>query len=187
MLKWATHADLAIKKTATVSREEFLDHMTFVSNERPLFTEIFGPVVGLKEEWEEQGASPEELDFSAYRYQCEARGNVPVNTRRLGGQKSTVIDETDEYILTLDDLGRTMKLCKVVATLPLPLDYPVKTMDDWLKIKPRYQFSEDRFGLDWESVAHSHLEARRVVCVGIPGGFDEPRQLMGEEELCLAY
>jgi uroporphyrinogen-III decarboxylase len=26
-----------------------------------------------------------------------------------------------------------------------------------------------------------------VVCVGIPGGFDEPRELMGEEALCLAY
>ena len=57
-LKWATHADLAIKKTPTVDREEFLDHMTFASNERPLFTEIFGPIVGLKEEWEEQGATP---------------------------------------------------------------------------------------------------------------------------------
>ena len=66
-LKWMTHADLAIKKTPTVSRGEYLDHMTFRRNERPLFTEIFGPIVGLKEEWLEQGATPEELDFSAFR------------------------------------------------------------------------------------------------------------------------
>ena len=52
-LKWSTHADLAIRKTPTVGREEFLDFMTFRRNERPLFTEIFGPIVGLKEEWEE--------------------------------------------------------------------------------------------------------------------------------------
>ena len=64
-LKWKTHADLAIQKTASVGREEYLDHMTFQSNERPLFTEIFGPLLGLKEEWEEQGATPAELDFSA--------------------------------------------------------------------------------------------------------------------------
>ena len=31
------------------------------------------------------------------------------------------------------------------------------------------------------------MTAGRVVTAGIPGGFDEPRQLMGEEQLCLAY
>ncbi|MBD3183592.1 hypothetical protein GF312_14965, partial [Candidatus Poribacteria bacterium] len=57
-LKWIKHSDLAIKKTPTVKREEYLDYMTFKRNERPMFTEIFGPIVGLKEEWEEQGATP---------------------------------------------------------------------------------------------------------------------------------
>jgi uroporphyrinogen-III decarboxylase len=186
-LKWATHADLAIKKTPTVDREEFLDHMTFASNERPLFTEIFGPIVGLKEEWEEQGATPGELDFSAFNYQCEARARVPAMTGRMGGSKPRVLEETESYVLSLDELGRTMKLFKGVATLPLPLDYPVKTMEDWLEIKPQYTFSEERFAEGWEAKAREHREAGRVVCVGIPGGFDEPRQLMGEEELCVAY
>ena len=35
--------------------------MTFQRNDRPLFTEIFGPLLGLKEEWETQGATPAEL------------------------------------------------------------------------------------------------------------------------------
>ncbi|HRJ40756.1 MAG TPA: hypothetical protein PL105_02695, partial [Caldilineaceae bacterium] len=83
-LKWITHADLTIHKKCTVDREEYLDHMTFRRNVRPLFTEIFGPLVGLKEEWEEQGASPEELDFSAFPYRCERRGRVPVSTGCLG-------------------------------------------------------------------------------------------------------
>jgi uroporphyrinogen-III decarboxylase len=186
-LKWANHADLAIKKTPTVSREEYLDHMTFRSNERPLFTEIFGPIIGLKEEWEEQGATHEELDFSAFKYRCEARGHVPLNTGRLGGHTPQPIEETDEFLLYRDEFGRTMKLAKGRATLPLPMDWPVRTMDDWLKIKPWYQFSEDRFAKGWESVAREHKEAGRVVCVSIPGGFDEPRQLMGEERLCMGY
>lgn len=186
-LKWLTHADLAIKKTPMVSREEYLDHMTFRRNERPLFTEIFGPIVGLKEEWLAQGATPEELDFSAFRYRCEARGGVPVNTGRLGGFAPEVLEETDDIILSRDEYGRTMQLNKGVATLPLPLDYPVKTMDDWLKIKPWYEFSEARFGRDWERVAREYRAAGRVVTVSIPGGFDEPRQLMGEAALCMAY
>jgi uroporphyrinogen-III decarboxylase len=186
-LKWLTHADLAIKKTPTVSREEYLDYMTFQRNERPLFTEIFGPIVGLKEEWLAQGATPEELDFSAFRYRCEARGGVPVRTGMFGGFAPEVLEETDDVIISRDEYGRTMKMNKGVSTLPLPLDHPVKTMDDWLKVKPWYAFSEARFGDDWERVAREHQAAGRVITVSIPGGFDEPRQLMGEAALCTAY
>ena len=186
-LKWTKHSDMAIKKTPTILREEYLDYMTFQSNQRPLFTEIFGPLIGLKEEWEEQGASQEELDFSAFKYRFEARGGIPVSTGRMGGYPREAIEETDEYILSRDGLGRIMKLSKNAATIALPMSYPVKNMDDWLKIKPFYEFSEARFGKDWEATALRHFEAERVVSVGIPGGFDEPRQLMGEEELCVAY
>jgi len=186
-LKWKTHADLAIRKTPSVGRNEYLDHMTFQSNERPLFTEIFGPLLGLKEEWEEQGATPAELDFSAFTYRCEARAYVPVNTGRHGGYPDELIEETDEHKIWRDGLGRTMKLPKAFATLAIPMDYPVKTMDDWLKIKPWYEFSEERFGADWQSMADRQREAGKVSAVGIPGGFDEPRQLLGEEALCIAY
>jgi hypothetical protein len=170
-----------------VGREEYLDYMTFRRNERPLFTEIFGPLLGLKEEWEEQGATPEELDFSAFTYRCEARGSLPINTGRQGGYPEELIEETNEHKTWRDGLGRTMKLPKAVATLALPLDYPVKTMDDWLKIKQWYDFSEDRLNTRWQAAARQHRDDDRVVCVGIPGGFDEPRQLMGEEALCIAY
>jgi len=186
-LKWTTHADLAIKKTPSIGREEYLDFMTFQRNERPLFTEIFGPLIGLKEQWEEQGATPEELDFSAFSFRCEARGGIPVNTGRRGGYPEQLIEETEEHKIWRDGLGRTMKLPKATATLALPLDYPVKTMDDWLKIKPWYQFSEERLAGNWQAAASEHRKHDRVVCVGIPGGFDEPRQLLGEEALCIAY
>lgn len=186
-LKWKTHADLAIQKTPSVGREEYLDYMKFRSNRRPLFTEIFGPILGLKEEWEEQGAAPEELDFSAFSYRCEARGRLPVNTGRNGGFPDRLVEETEEYKIWKDGLGRTMKLSKQAATLPLPMDYPVKTMGDWLKIKPWYEFSEDRINTEWKAAAQRFLIQDKVVCVSIPGGFDEPRQLLGDERLCLSY
>lgn len=187
ILKWKNHSDLAIKRTPSVGREEYLDHMTFKGNRRPLFTEIFGPLLGLKEEWEEQGATPEELDFSAFKYRCEARGGLPVKTGMIGGYPETLIEDTDEHRIWTDRLGRTMKLPKATATLPLPLNYPVKTMDDWLKIKPWYEFSEERLGADWKGKAMEHRANDKVVSVWIPGGFDEPRQLLGEEELCVAF
>jgi len=187
ILKWTDHTDLAIQRGCAVSRREYLDHMTFVRNERPLFTEIFGPLIGLKEEWEAQGATPEELDFSAFRYRCAQCAYVPVNTGRLGGFEPYVVEETDEHLVSRDAYGRTMRLCKGSATLPLPLDHPVKSMDDWLAIKPWYEFSEARFEEGWQEQALASLRSDHVVAVSIPGGFDEPRQLMGEECLCLAF
>lgn len=181
------HAPLAIARSMEVRREEFLDYMTFVENRRPLFTEIFGPIIGLKEEWAAQGASAAELDMSAFAYRRHMNGAVPVSTGFIGGPPEQILEETDEYVLARDRYGRRVKMIKSSATIALPLEYPVADMDDWLRIKPHYEFSEARFGDGWERVAHEHLQAGRVVTVSIPGGFDEPRQLMGEEALCVAY
>ncbi len=102
-LRWKTHADMAIIKNASVGRREYLDYMTFKENARPLFTEIFGPLIGLKEEWLQQGATEEELDFSAFKYRCEGRGSVPVNTGREGGFPVETIEETDDYKIWRDE------------------------------------------------------------------------------------
>ena len=183
----ALHSPLSIRVPMTVRREEYLDYMTFRANARPMITEIFGPLVGLPEEWAAQGATPEELDFSAFRYRAAGSGGMSINTGWRGGEEPVLLDETEEHIITRDRMGRRMRLCKGFATLPLPLDHPVSTREDWLRIKHHYEFSEDRFGANWEEEARAQAAAGRVVSVWIPGGFDEPRQLMGEEALCLAY
>jgi len=159
--------------------------MTFRGGKNIPFTELFGPLVGLKEEWEEQGATPEELDFSAFLYRIPKKEGVDVSTGRLGSSMH-IIEENDEIVRYLDDLGRTMRMDKGYATVPLPENYPVRNMDDWLKVKPKYEFSEERFGADWAAKANRSREEGAAIVVGIPGGFDEPRQLLGEENLCYA-
>ena len=181
------HASLAINIQHTVRREEYLDYMTFRSNERPLFTEIWGPLIGLKEEWAEQGATPEEIDMSAFTYRSPMRAYLPVNTGWLGADEVVVIEETADHRIVRDAMGRTTKLCKGYATIGLPMTFPVKNMDDWLEIKEHYAFSEDRFAPGWQAVARGYIEAGIATIARIPGGFDEPRQLMGEEELCVSY
>ena len=182
----AAHAALAIADGMEVDRSEYLDYMTFRANRRPLFRELFGPIVGLKDEWRAQGATDQELDFSAFRYRRQMVGHLPLWNGWTGGPQTEVLEETDEHIIARDHMGRRVMLCKGVATLPLPLDYPVRNMDDWLKVRHHYEFTEDRLGGDWLAAARAHRDAGRVVGVSIPGGFDEPRQLMGEERVCLA-
>ena len=44
------HAQLTISRGMEVRREEYLDYMTFRRVERPLFVELFGPLVGLEDD-----------------------------------------------------------------------------------------------------------------------------------------
>ncbi|NUP99222.1 MAG: hypothetical protein HUU35_05125 [Armatimonadetes bacterium] len=165
----------------------FLDHMTYQAFERPIFVELFGPLVGLEDEWRDQGASAAELDLTAFDFDYVTRFGLPCATGLRGGGQPVVLEETAEYLIQRDSLGRTTKLFKQVASIGLPLDYPVKDWESWQRVKPMLEFGEDRFGADWEARTHAARAAGHLICTGIPGGFDLPRQLMGEEAVCLSF
>ncbi len=169
------------------SREEYIELMTFGSFERPMFSELFGPLVGLDKEWREQGASEEEINMVAFDWDYVPVVQCGGQTGIFGGQPERIIEDNDEYIIKQDDLGRRTKLLKGYSTIPLPLDYPVTDMDSWLKVKPLLEFSEER--IDWDLVLHARQmqQAGHLVVAYLPGGFDMPRQLMGEEITCLSY
>ena len=170
-----------------ILREEYVGYMTFRAVERPLFVELFGPLVGLEEEWRAQGASQDEIDLSAFGFDCVRRHAVGAKTGAMGAEEERVIEETGDYVIHLDVLGRRMKLFKAAATRAHPLDYPVTDMDSWLRMKPLYEYREERFAPGWAEAARAARDDGALIVASIPGGFDEPRQLMGEEELCIAY
>ncbi len=169
-------------------REEYLDLMTFHSTPpRQMFVELFGPLVGLEDEWRAQGAASEELELVAFDWDYVPVVDCGGKTGLFGGYPKRIIEDTSEFLIEKDELGRTIKLCKNVATIPLPLDFPVKDMDDWQKVKPFFTFNEKR--IDWSAVEQAQkMQANgTLVVANIPGAFDMPRQLMGEENACLCY
>jgi uroporphyrinogen-III decarboxylase len=168
-------------------REEYLELMTFGQVERQMFVELFGPLANLEAEWAVQGASADEIGMVAFDWDYVPLVGCGGNTHMRGGLAPTVLEDNADYLITTDELGRTQKLCKGYATIPLPLNYPVTDMASWLPLKPLYTFHEDR--IDWTQVAAAREAQAQgaVVLAGIPGGFDLPRQLMGEEGASLCY
>lgn len=169
------------------TREQYIELMTFGNVERQMFVELFGPLIGLADEWRAQGATEDEINMIGFDWDFVPTIGCGGQTAARGGRKAEVIEEDDEILIQRDWLGRTIKLHKKVATIPLPLDYPVKTMDDWLKLKPMFEFCGER--IDREAVARAKQAQSEGVLVvaGIPGGFDIPRQLMGDEYACVCY
>lgn len=169
------------------SREDYIGLMTFENNDRQMFCELFGPLVGLEDEWRVQGASSAELDMTGFDWDYVPTVQLAAETGLFRGLEPLVLEDTAEYCITRDEYGRTAKLIKSSSTIPLPQTYPVTDMDSWLKIKPKFVFCEERLDRDQLEWAAGQQRQGALLVLPVPGGFDLPRQLMGEEELCYAY
>ncbi len=167
-------------------RERYLAHCNFEFTGREMFCELFGPLNVLEKEWLKQGATPEEINMTAFDWDYVLKTNLGVNCGCLSNIQPYVIEENDEFILSKDNMGRTVKLCKNTASIPLPLEYPIKDFDEWLKIKHWYEFDEKRIDIEKLREQKKLRDKGYLTVLNVPGGFDEPRQLLGEEELCIA-
>ena len=168
------------------NREEYISYMLGEDIGRPMFTELFGPLGALEKEWRAAGVPEDEINLSAFGWDNVSYVTLGCKTGAVTGIKPRIISDTNEEQLLIDRMGRRSRLCKMSATIPLPLEYPVKTMDDWLKVRHWYEFSEDRVNVDDLKAARDKQREGYLVIANIPGGFDEPRQLLGEEGLCIA-
>jgi hypothetical protein len=167
-------------------REDYLNLMTFGAAPRPMFVELFGPLIGLEDEWRAQGATADELNLTAFDWD-----HVPIvdcgGHPLPRGPAPVTLEDTADQRVQRDFLGRTLLLLKKTATHALPMNFPVQTMDDWLRVKPFYEFAPDRINWDEVAAARRAREEGALIRAYMPGAFDMPRDLMGEEVACLAY
>lgn len=168
-------------------REEYLELMTFGETERQMFSELFGPLVGLEEEWLAQGASREEIELTAFGWDYVPTMDCGGNTGIMNAKKPVILEDTPEYTIKINEFGKKEKLYKKSASVFHPLEYPVQNMDDWINIKSLYEYHECR--INWDKVAAAKKSQKEGVLIiaNIPGGFDLPRILMGEEKTCFCY
>ena len=168
------------------SNRQYIDLMTYNNPERPMFSELFGPLIGLPEEWRAQGATEEMISLKAFDFDYAEFFRLgklgPINC-----YKSVVLEEDDLHYVGIDHLGRRVRRDKRTATIPLPETYPVETMDDWLKIKHMFTYDDSRISDDWINEAKELQKKGVVIKSSILGGFDILRELMGEVNCCIAY
>jgi uroporphyrinogen-III decarboxylase len=170
-----------------IKKHEYLDYMLFKEFERPIFVELFGPLVGLSEEWISQGAKKEEIDMTAFDWDYVPFTPCGANAL-IHGQidQPRIIEENDQYVVSIDQLGRTNKMVKKSSTLSIPLTYPVNNMDDWRKVKHVFEYHPDRVNVNTIKNA-TLVQKEYVITADIFGAFNVIRMLMGEENCCIAF
>lgn len=168
------------------NRERYIAHSLFEDTGREMFCELFGPLAPLEAEWRRQGASEKEIAMTAFDWDYVLKTFLAGNCKAVTGIEPQVLEDTPEHTVLRDAFGCKAKLCKQSATIPLPLEYPVHSAGDWEKIKHWYVFSEQRIDAERLRQQKALRDKGYLTILEIPGGFDEPRVLMGEEELCVA-
>ena len=167
-------------------RERYIAHSLFEDTGREMFCELFGPLHALEAEWRAQGASEAEIGMTAFDWDYVPVVGLAGHTGARTGITPRILEDTPERTLAIDGMGRHTKLIKKSATIALPLDYPVVTPDDWEQVKHWYAFTEDRVNREVLLEHRKQWESGQLTLIDMPGGFDQPRQLLGEAGVCLA-
>lgn len=141
-------------------------------------------------QWKEESGNPE-LDFSEFGFDGSF-ASAMINMGLLPGFEWELIEETDRYTIFRDQRGIVMRQMRDYSSMPEWIDYPVKTPDDWYKLK------EERLQLDspgrvtekdWAAVRDHMATSGCGMQVGnFPYGvFGTPRDLLGVEELLVGF
>lgn len=168
------------------TNREYVDLMTFNHPERPMFSELFGPIVGLPEEWRKQGATEDMIKMRAFAFDYVPYYNLG-NLDSIHRPKDIVLEDTPTHYVGIDHYGRRVRMDKRTSTIPLPETYPVETMDDWLKIKHMFAYDDSRISDEEIAKAKKLQDSGVLIKSEILGGFDTLRELMGEENCCVAF
>ncbi len=176
------HRKLDITRKMVVKREEYLDYVTFKSNDRTIYRETLGPLNGVKELWTEEGATPQQLDFSAFDFNEAFFHDCGAFTGYYGPDQSSIISNSETDLYYTNYMGISHRLIKESSTLGHPLDWPIKDRDDWKEVKKFYTYCEQRIPENMAEIAEAKRKEGYVIMAGIPGGFDEIRVLLGDEQ-----
>lgn len=167
-------------------RDAYLEHLCFGDTSREMAVELFGPLLGTAERWREQGATEAEVELTAFAWDRADIIAVPCNTEPLSGLEEVVISDSESERVVRDSFGRTTVLPKKVATIALPKDFPMESPDDWDRVRDWFRPDDGRMDPAALDECRARRDAGGIVRFAIWGAYDILRQLMGDENACMA-
>ena len=174
-------------------RERFVRFMHFNSTDRIPFHQVsnVGYWDDTLERWHKEGLS------SAIRNKEEARDyfgfdkslRITVDGYPLPRFVTRTVEETDRHRIMIDGNGVLKKVLKTRTTMPTFLDFPVKSRDDWERIKWRFDPEDPRrYPNDWSSELMEYLNSADCPVFGYTFGFFWIlRTLMGTKQALVAF
>jgi len=99
-----------------------------------------------------------------------------------------VLEDRGDTIIMRNRLGIILEKPKQGTAFPRFVEFPVKTREDYETLRPRLDpDTPGRFCRGWDKWARWLLDQGKPLSIWFRGFFGFPRDLMGLENLCLAY
>ncbi len=170
--------------------ERFLATMHFRPVDRAPLWE-WGPWPSAKRRWQREalGAGNEPPQYA----ECENKVQCGVDLWMRPRYKERVISEDDESVTKVSDRGVVMRTFKSPDTMSMPehIEYPVKTLSDWEKLKKRFDASDPaRFPADWSKRCEQWRNSGPVLIFQGPRSpslFGFARELLGPKRIFYAF
>jgi hypothetical protein len=167
-------------------RESYLSHLCFGDSPREMVVELFGLLLGTEERWREQGASEAEVELRAFAWDRASIIHAPFDQGPRNGLGEEVIEENARERIIRDRFGRRSILPLQVATLPLPQDFPIRDPAGWERVRDWFLPDEQRMDTQQLQQCAQLRREGGLMRFSIWGAYDILRQLMGDEEACMA-
>lgn len=102
-----------------------------------------------------------------------------------------ILEDKGTVLVSKNNFGATIETIKGNETIPRYIDFPVRDMDDWKRLKEERldPLSPERFSENWKELCVSYQESDYALQLGdFPFGlFGTIRELMGVENFLIAF
>jgi uroporphyrinogen-III decarboxylase len=198
--------------SAMTDRERFRATMHFRKPDRTPFCEWFGYDYETAVNWIKQGMPFGSIGFQADGFAGGRWGPRPDVSASFFGldtigdrtgevfmidagpipryvSKTVSVDAEHKVFVSADGTTRKIALNDSVYTFPEVLDWPVKTMEDWMAVKNRFNPKDPRrYPIDWsDNLIEYYKTVDHPIGLMICGFFFVARQLMGTMNLLTSF
>ncbi len=173
-------------------RERFIESLTFGRPDRLLFQQNYGLMPGVLDRWHKEGLPPEIDEKNVFNYMGldtvkQKQLSLPANFGIQPPFEEKIIHEDENETIYYDRLGVLKKIKKGYTTLSYPMEFPIKNQNDWESYKTRLQYQASRIGENIQDCYSAMIKEDIPVNISLYGFYWFPRDLMGDEGLCLSY
>lgn len=171
-------------------RERFVATLCFEKADRAPFIPLFGPWGTALERWRKEGLGRDQDWRQPFGFDKQW-AHPPVNLGYCPAFKEEVLEDLGDAVIHRDAKGIVKKDKKDRSSMPKFLSYPVKDRDDWELLKAERLDPDDpaRFPPNWAQLVKDYARRDYPLVIGwFPYGlFGTPRDMMGAEELLMAF
>ncbi len=167
-------------------KELFKRNLEIGKSDRVILTENMGFWPETYPKWYSEGLA-EGTDLFEYFGMTQVRF-LPVNFNFIPSFERKVMEETDEYLIVLDETNTLKKEFKNSSAMPHYISFPIKEKKDFYELKERLNpKSSERYPANWSEVLKEHSSGDFPTGLVIRGPFAFGRDFIDFNELMMLF